>query len=601
VKTSARVEPEQLRSLVVAYRKALGDLDGTIDSNPLLVARFTAAVIDAGKRLTAPLLSMKEVPAGRAKTFEMAVRLIDMIQRSPRDPAAWYRKNRDKLWFLALADAWADKRDDVETLQTFRLEGFTVHNTLGLTEKELTAVKLSIQKAAAGIRNLRVPGIEKVLYGDLHLVAKLSKGGTLAWYHPSNDDVFVRPTKNVGHDEVESLIHELGHRYIHKFIGREQYRKWIEWHYNVGQGPTELPKLVPGDHLPVKVRGLVQPTIVSVVPGVRVTLSTGGSVEWRELVKVFRANAEATRYPTRYAAKDQDEHFCEALALRATGTLKSPHLENFQQIFEGAVMPTNTVEVTKFAASTYVQISREELEGWLDKLPLAERWYRLAGKASIYMLPLSKNVAVKLSSTIGTADDAMGRGQASMQLALVSRLVILPYGPMVLNKKAQGQSHFARTLNWETNWRTGVERMKDAYVKAAGFYDALAEIENRDRYKEGLLARIEAIPGWRNHRVVADFHGRVTQGGILMASQMDLLSKAERAGEKVIPVPVDARTDAMDDLLARMRLLYVKARAHNDVWLTGFVESLGVAIKAGKVPSPKQQAILDKSFAKYSL
>ena len=142
------------------------------------------------------------------------------------------------------------------------------------------------------------------------------------------------------------------------------------------------------------------------------------------------------------------------------------------------------------------------------------------GKAGIYLIPLSDTVAVKLSSTIGTSDDAMGRGMASMQLALTSLIT-----GQTLNRKAQGQGHFKRTTNWKTTWAKGFELMKDAYMKAQGFYDAIAAIEDRDKYKADILKKIESTPDWKNESILVDFHGKITQDGILTGKQLALLDK----------------------------------------------------------------------------
>jgi hypothetical protein len=263
----------------------------------------------------------------------------------------------------------------------------------------------------------------------------------------------------------------------------------------------------------------------------------------------------------------------------------------------------------KSAGSTYVQIGREELEDWLDTMPLSEMWYRYGTSAGVYMLPLSQSVAIKLSSTIGGADDAKAVGQASMQLALVSRVIEHPrFGPMVLNKKAQGQSHFARTTNWKTNWREGVERMKDAYLKAQGFYDSLALIEDRDKYKADTLALIEQVPGWQSDRMLTDFHSRVETGGILTVAQMEAML---RAGKKPVApsAPVMTPTPAVpaslnretEELLKKMRDLFVKAKAKDDKWLVEFLTSVGQALKGGRSLTDKQKAALDKNFARYGM
>lgn len=251
-------------------------------------------------------------------------------------------------------------------------------------------------------------------------------------------------------------------------------------------------------------------------------------------------------------------------------------------------------------ASTYVQISRDELEDWLSSLGpfLHKKWMRAPNRAGVYLLPLSDTVAIKLSSTIGTSDDAMGRGQASMQLSLVS----LSTG-QTLNKKAQGQSHFARTLNWQKNWKDGLARMKEAYQKSAGFYDALATIENRDEYKADLLGKIESVANWRNHNILSDFHTSLTRGSILTLKQESLLQslvEREREAEAAQPNP-SVSPAGEDPMIPVLRDMYVEARKDNDGWLMDFTKSVADQLKRGRPLSEKQQVIIDKNRAKYRL
>ena len=238
---------------------------------------------------------------------------------------------------------------------------------------------------------------------------------------------------------------------------------------------------------------------------------------------------------------------------------------------------------------TYVQISRDEIENWMDSIRLHSKWYLQEGRAGIYLLPLSDVVGVKLSSTIGTKDDAMGRGQASMQLSLISLIT-----KQILNKKAQGQSHFNRTLNWRNTWGQGIDRMKDAYMKSQGFYDAIAVIKDREEYKNDLLKKITGYAGWESHDILSDFHKKVLTGGVLTAKQIDLLDNI--VAKKPEPV-----SNGNEELLNRLRVLYSQARQDQDTWLMNFVESVGKQIKSGRPLSPKQQDIVDKGFMRYML
>lgn len=597
-----RLTPSEFRGVYQKYQITWRGLMKHVDEyhdvalpyrSPWWTRYYWVPFILAARDLANAILSSKEIPRKDVKKLEMAARLVNTARRPPKDVVQWYKKNEPRFTFLEAASSWPEKKEDTD--QLFRVGPFLVHNTVALSGPELEAVKKSIEKAVDGIKSLQVPDMQRVLYGDIHIVARLQQSRTIAWYLPSTDQVYVRPFKNVGYGEVQSLIHELGHRYLHKFVNGGSLLEWSKHHNAIGSSAkVEMPR--PGDPIPVPVKGrTTPPTVSAVVPGVRLELAEGGYIPWDALYKILKKDQAASQYPTRYAATNYEEHFCEAMSLRALGKLQGAHLEAFQRIFEGKkTMPEISVQrvAARYAASTYVQISREELEDWLRTLNLYAKPYLLPGKAGVYMLPVSDSVAIKLSSTIGTRDDAMGRGQASMQLSLVSRVVSNSYGPVVLNKKAQGQSHFARTLNWRKNWKVGVDRMKDAYVKAASFYDALALIEDREKYKRDLLARIESIPNWRNHNVVSDFHARVTRGGILTTAQVELLSKVERSAPK---------ESSDDDLLRKMRLLYVEARKRNDNWLLDFLTSLGQWVKRGRSPSPKQQAILDKNFARYRI
>lgn len=237
-------------------------------------------------------------------------------------------------------------------------------------------------------------------------------------------------------------------------------------------------------------------------------------------------------------------------------------------------------------ADTYVRISRDELEEWLDTIPLHNNWFLRPGSVGVYYLPIAKNVGIRLSSTIGSRDDAMGKGRASMKLALVSLVT-----GHVLNKKAMGQSHFARTTNWRTNWRKGIDRMIAAFQKSRGFYEALAVIEDRQKYQRDLLARIEAIPGWEQDDLLRDFHNRIKKGGIITTRQVELIIRAERRPKETVN----------DELIQRLRLLWRAAKQDRNDWLMKFTASVGSQLKDGRPISEKQSVIVQKYLARYKL
>ena len=149
-------------------------------------------------------------------------------------------------------------------------------------------------------------------------------------------------------------------------------------------------------------------------------------------------------------------------------------------------------------------------------------------------------------------------------------------------------------------------------MKAASFYDAIATIEDREKYQNDLIAKIEGIPNWRNNRMLADFHAKVSQGGILTGNQLTAVehithgpaAAPSKPNHEVVPPPAGKVDDA---LLGRMRALWVKAKGANDLWLigkpgeTGFLKSVADRVKDGMALSPKQTEILERNFGRYGV
>ena len=239
-------------------------------------------------------------------------------------------------------------------------------------------------------------------------------------------------------------------------------------------------------------------------------------------------------------------------------------------------------------AGSYVQLSRVDFEDWLNSIGFRGKWHLKPGRGGVYVLLLSDNVGIEINSTTGSRDEVMNRGRASMSLRLVSLVT-----GQVLNRKAMGQKHFARTINWRKNWAKGVDRMRDAYNKSRSWYDALAEIEDRNEYKAERLAEIEAIPGWRDDSFLADLHAKVVRGGILTRKQRE---DVEKAAKRPVSTP-----QAEDPVLQRMRNLYSRARRDNDQWTMDFVTSLASRIKGGRPLTPAQERTLNQKFRVYRI
>jgi len=200
--------------------------------------------------------------------------------------------------------------------------------------------------------------------------------------------------------------------------------------------------------------------------------------------------------------------------------------------------------------ATYVQIDRDDIEKWLT----SNRWdWTLkSGTSGVYLLKLSKRVAISFRSTVGRADEAKGHAKASANMRLISLIT-----GHTLNKKARGQSRFHRTTNWQKNWQEGLKRLKAAYEKSQGFYDAIAEIEDRKKYKAEMIMRIEAFDNWEQNDFLSNCHERLVGDGVLTLNQKGALERMEARMEKRAPAMQGESQMSADDLLYDLRALWV--------------------------------------------
>lgn len=220
------------------------------------------------------------------------------------------------------------------------------------------------------------------------------------------------------------------------------------------------------------------------------------------------------------------------------------------------------------AAGTYVQISRPEFESWLKSTGF--KWTRDMSKAGIYTVDLSPNVGILISSSIGSRDDAMGRGRAAMQMRLVSTVT-----GQTLNKKAQGKSHFKRTTNWKTTWKKGLDEFKSAYMKAKDFYDKIATIKDRDQYKEKWLRVIEAVDGWAANDFLKKQHDALTAGKIVSDKVEAALLRSKPSRATPVPGKVD---EALVNLARQAWVAAKRAGQQRDL---DFLTSLGKRFAQG--------------------
>jgi hypothetical protein len=320
--------------------------DGLSGDEILARGRFSTpwgGIIRSGRRVVDGVLSQRSIPERGAKSLEMVYRLMINSRQVPRDAYKWLDANGKRIEFLIeAAKTWPAKQEGGEEL--FALGPFRVHNTIGVKGPELELLKKGLERVVKAVGTNPIPGFSRVLYGDVHVVAQLTKAHHAAWYFPKDDSIYLRRTKSTGMDEVHAVIHELGHRYWHKFASADRKREWYGHHIRAGAKPitVELPKV--GDKIPVKVKGAlpkVDPVVTDKSLGLiyyTVPLKDGrihnDSIREDRVVDFYRQQQKAAKnFPTPYSSVSEQEHFCDSLALLALGNLPNEFEVPFKAIW----------------------------------------------------------------------------------------------------------------------------------------------------------------------------------------------------------------------------------------------------------------------------
>jgi len=328
------------------YIKAIRDADArALPGDSIVVRRWAnepwVAIIDDGVKVVAGVLSVRSIPDKGVKPLEMAYRLLTNSRRMPQDVFKWWADNQKRIEFLiTAAETWPPKTEGTDEL--FTLGSFKVHNTVGAKGPELESLKKGLGRVEKAVRSNPIPGFARVLYGDIHVVPRITKAHHAAWYYPGDDSVYLRRTKATGVDEVHAMIHELGHRYWHKFASPQQKKEWERVHSRAESKSVdvELPKV--GDEIPVAIKGAKgrYPTIVAVEPGrFRYSIELGGetitnSLSSMTVYEFYREQQKVSKnFPTRYSATSAQEHFCDSLALLAMGNLTNEFAVPFNAIW----------------------------------------------------------------------------------------------------------------------------------------------------------------------------------------------------------------------------------------------------------------------------
>lgn len=148
----------------------------------------------------------------KAKDFATAAKLFPELLRTYREQYATVK---------AIADSAKLRGSDVDGAKILQAGPFKVVNTGGFDQATMEKCARVIEEAA---KRLKSRGMGQVCYGDVLVSQSLKKRKVLAFYLPSNDEMFIRADLK-GHEKeaLSTVLHELGHRLHFKFLRSKQH------------------------------------------------------------------------------------------------------------------------------------------------------------------------------------------------------------------------------------------------------------------------------------------------------------------------------------------------------------------------------------------
>jgi hypothetical protein len=290
-----------------------------------------------GRKMVDLASRLKQVPSQHRRMFDAARR--EFARTRKFDHMVWFAKNVKMLRDLYDIGSWPDiaagAPDDGGAGAVTLIGSIRVVNQSD--QDPAKSVDL-VRRAARALSDSGVPGITRVLYGDVFVVGDIArKRSVAAWYVRDKDVIEVMAVKRFAESQLRVTVHEFGHRYWQKFMSPDAKRAWARHHDDMSTASPDydFPKV--GDVLDYVVGS---PKVLDFAPstnGYLVQSSNGstGTIYKHQLVGVLRDRAVRATFPTPYAAKNAEEHFCEALSLFCLGDLKGSNLAAFRTIVLG--------------------------------------------------------------------------------------------------------------------------------------------------------------------------------------------------------------------------------------------------------------------------
>lgn len=318
-----------------------------------------------GLRLFLSILQSFALPPALRKKVEMASREYgkkNAPSRSGYGIAGRIKDIDDLTKYHALVQGHLQlAHDAIQSGQVHATEGegatrvpagcFTLVNAGGFSPEQVKTVQELATKADHATH---AAGVGQVCYGTIQVNNTVGPTNSMAFYLPDKDEMFVRGNAKPTWDTLETILHELGHRYANKFL--KLGKSGLNWLYqNIRmhelarsmEDRAEIPTPKPGDAVKLK-SGIFRVKSVEYVRGRSVINLEQNEKSgenpyitmdvWKKLhtPKIETTHPDFKGFVTEYAKRGgPGENFAEMFAYYCLKKLPAAQVELFEKVLSG--------------------------------------------------------------------------------------------------------------------------------------------------------------------------------------------------------------------------------------------------------------------------
>ncbi len=344
-KTSLAVIAKRRSALDAPHRPSsyVGTLEMKYGTNALLNAGASNFFLGILRSFSMTKSERKDMEAAsryfgvRSKTFKLPSEGWE-----PKYIEHWAKLERmfvTACKIVARGEACSD--DQYCTARCFRLV-----NTGGFDLKTMQTVQAIVDRAAKIIDEA---GFKELCYGDVYVTNTVMRDSNiLAFYMQGDDRMYVRANlKNVESSALHTIIHELGHRLDHKFVGADGRTFVTKLYREYQRADLDRPSGVEGGSMAkvgdifvhknetfrvVRVADKVY--LRGVDPEIQNVQLSMGILAWQVRHGGKASARQPSAFPTPYSATKSSEFFAEMFTFALLDKLTKKQRDDFDPILE---------------------------------------------------------------------------------------------------------------------------------------------------------------------------------------------------------------------------------------------------------------------------